>query len=111
MSNDSRTHLSAHYNFLTRFIANRTAKWIGIIEYDGDCRFCDSSLTLFVNELLKVPNANLRQDRDTYVATHVYSKTCIYTYTCTKYEADGVEDVALSRSIESSDGIEMGIKT
>lgn len=86
-------NLTSDGDFFALFVSNRGRGLLFIIENDAYRCLIDPRLTLFVNQFRKVSGANLTQVGDA------------------KNEANRVEDVGFSRTIQSSDGIEMRIES
>lgn len=86
-------HLTRHIHLLVLFIPHRTKCFFFVVEHNGNTGLVDACLALFVDELRQVPRTDLREVGNT------------------EDEAYGVENVGLSGSIETRDGIEVWIKS
>ena len=84
--------MPCHVDLLALFIADGAGRLVFIVEHDGDAGLVYAGLSLFVDELGQIPSTNLAQVGDA------------------ENEADGVQDIRFSRSIEPGDCIEMGVK-
>lgn len=74
-------------------IPHRTERFVLIVEYDGNTGLVDTRLSLFVDQLGQIPGTNLGEVGNS------------------EDEADGVENVGFARTIETGDGIEVGIES
>jgi len=77
----------------TLLVADGTGGLVLIVEDNGNAGLVDAGLALLVHELREVAGTDLGQVGNA------------------KDEADGIENVGLSRSIETGDGIEVWVKS
>jgi len=89
----SQENLTSHCDFRALLVPYRTGSLFFIVEDDSDTRFVDTGLALFVDKFREVSSSDLTQVCNT------------------KNKADGIKDIGLSRSIETSDGIEMWVES
>ena len=84
--------LPAHANLVKRLVAHGLLARVAVVKRDGHRRLGDACLALLVHELLQIRHAHVLQRRDA------------------QHEADGVQDVALTRAVQTGDGVELGVK-
>jgi hypothetical protein len=84
--------LSSHCDFLALLIAHRTTRFIFVVEYNSNDGFVDPCLALLVDEFREVSSSDLFEIGNA------------------EDEANRVKNIGLPRTIQSSDGVEMGIK-
>lgn len=89
----SQKNLTSDCNFRTLLVSDRTCGLFFIVKDDSDTRLVDAGLSLLVDKFRKISSAHLTQVCNT------------------KNETNGVKNIRLSRSIESSNGIEMRIES
>ena len=77
----------------TLLVSDGTGGLVLVVEDDGDAGLVDAGLALLVHELREVAGTDLGQVGNA------------------KDEADGIENVGLSRSVETGDGIEVGVES
>lgn len=81
-------NLSCDCYLVMAFVPERASRPVGVVEDDGDGGFGDSGLALLVDEFLEVGSPNLLQIGDA------------------KNEADGIENVRFSWTVQAGDGVE-----
>lgn len=85
--------LTSDCHLRTLFVAYWTGRLFLIVEYDRHTRFIDSRLPLFVDKLRQIPRTNLTEIGDS------------------QHEANRIENVGLSGTVQPSNGIEVGVET
>lgn len=88
----SNYHLTRDSDLLAVLVSDRTRLPVTVVERDRYSGLRDSSLALFVDELLEITRADLRKVRDA------------------QHETDGVQDIRLSRSIQTSYRVEIRVE-
>lgn len=53
------TNLSGDCNFIMCFETQRTLAFVGVVKRNGHCGFGDTSLSIFVNQILKIRGSHL----------------------------------------------------
>ena len=86
-------HLTRHIDLPILLIPHRTERFILVVEHDGNTGLVDTRLSLFVDQLGQIPGTNLGEIGNS------------------EDEADGVENVGFAGTIETGDGIEVGIES
>lgn len=86
-------NLACHVDLLALLVADGARCFVFIVKHNCDAGLVYAGLPLLVNELGQIPSANLAQIGDA------------------ENEADGVQNIRFSRSIEAGDCIEVGIKS